>query len=57
MNRRELLQKSRIGALVIVLLLVGSPTQAADSVSSVTVLIAYHFNVLRDHCPNVFRRS
>jgi NAD(P)H dehydrogenase (quinone) len=42
MNRRELLKKSRIGALVIVLLLAGSPTQAADSVSSVTVLIAYH---------------
>ena len=42
MNRRELLQKSRSGALVIVLLLAGSPTQAADSVSSVTVLIAYH---------------
>jgi hypothetical protein len=41
MNRRELLQKSRSGALVIVLLLAGSPTQAADSVSSVTVLIAY----------------
>ena len=42
MNRREFLKKPRIAAVAAVLLLAGSPTQAADSVSSVTVLIAYH---------------
>src|SRR5215471_4058640 len=42
MNRREFLKKPRIAVAAAVLLLAGSPTQAADSVSSVTVLIAYH---------------
>src|SRR5215472_17411702 len=42
MNRREFLKKPRIAAVAAVLLLAGSTTQAADSVSSVTVLIAYH---------------
>jgi NAD(P)H dehydrogenase (quinone) len=41
MNRREFL-KPGIAAVATVLLLAGSPTQAADSVSPVTVLIAYH---------------
>jgi NAD(P)H dehydrogenase (quinone) len=41
MNRREFL-KLGIAAVATVLLLAGSPTQAADSVSPVTVLIAYH---------------
>jgi hypothetical protein len=40
MNRREFL-KPGIAAVATVLLLAGSPTQAADSVSPVTVLIAY----------------
>src|SRR5499425_487567 len=42
MNRREFLKKPRIAVAAAVLLLAGSTTQAADSVSSVTVLIAYH---------------
>src|SRR5215471_13279406 len=42
MNRREFLKKPRIAVAAVVLLLAGSTTQAADSVSSVTVLIAYH---------------
>lgn len=42
MNRREFFKKPRIAAVAAVLLLVGSPTKAADSVSPVTVLIAYH---------------
>jgi NAD(P)H dehydrogenase (quinone) len=42
MNGREFLNKAGIAAVAALLLLAGSPTQAADSISSVTVLIAYH---------------
>ena len=42
MNCRQFLKKGRIAVLTTVLLLADSPTQAADSTSSVTVLIAYH---------------
>ena len=42
MNGREFLKELGVVLLAAVLLLAGSPTQAADSVSSVTVLIVYH---------------
>jgi NAD(P)H dehydrogenase (quinone) len=42
MNNREFLKKVRIASAAAVLLLASSPTQAADSAASVTVLITYH---------------
>src|SRR5262244_2472171 len=42
MNCQQFLKKGSIAVLTTVLLLADSPTQAADSTSSVTVLIAYH---------------
>jgi hypothetical protein len=42
MNCRQFLKKGSIAVLTTVLLLADSPTQAGDSTSSVTVLIAYH---------------
>ncbi len=42
MNRREFLNKAGVASAAAVLLLAGSPTQAADPASPVTVLITYH---------------
>jgi NAD(P)H dehydrogenase (quinone) len=42
MKRRECLKSGVAAMLAAILLLAGSTTQAADSVSSVTVLVAYH---------------
>ena len=42
MNRRELLKTVGVASAMAILLLTGSPTQAADSSGPVTVLITYH---------------
>jgi len=42
MNRRGLLETVGVASALAILLLTGSPTQAADSTGPVTVLITYH---------------